>query len=59
MSVKPLHPAIIAAAKIREEARRLQLLDDELEASAGEPEVRPPAVFKFGKVKQKKRRAQG
>ena len=57
-TLKPLPQALLTAAKMREEARRLSLLADELEV-AYQHEVQPMeavASFRFGEVKHRKPR---
>ena len=58
MALQPLHPALIAAHKIREEAKRLNLIADELEASVAAPgqDKREPVEWKWGKIKYEKGR---
>lgn len=57
-NLQPLPQAVITAHKLREEAKRLLLLADELEASARQdmPRVVGTGVFLFGEVKPRKRR---
>lgn len=59
MTLKPLPQAVITAAKLRQEANRLILLADELEASIPEEErvvYKKDVVFRFGEVTQRRRR---
>lgn len=52
--MQPLPQAVITAHKLREEARRLMLLADELEASVASQDHGKPVVFAYGEVKPKK-----
>ena len=53
MPLQPLPPQMIIAHTLRDEAKRLMLLADELEASAEMPEQRAGAVrFRHAKVKE-------
>lgn len=54
--LQPLPAQIIVASKLREEAKRLNLLADELEASAGPIRQGGDKVFLFGEVRPRKRR---
>ncbi len=57
MNLKPLPQAVLTAQKLREEAKRLVLLAEELEASVPKAEldgVRGGGVFLFGTVKPRR-----
>jgi len=56
-TLQPLPQAVITAHKLREEAKRLLLIADELEASAPkQAPIKGGGVFMFGEVIKKKRR---
>lgn len=57
MSLKPLPQALLSAQKLREEAKRLILIAQELEASVPKSELeegRGGGVFLFGAVKTRR-----
>ena len=56
MALQPLPQAVLTAHKLRDQAKALLLLADELEASAGHKQQRGDGVFLFGEVKKKKRK---
>lgn len=56
MSLQPLPQDVITAQRLREQAKQLLLLAEELEASA--PKTKPSSgsgVFLFGEVKPRRR----
>jgi len=55
MSIQPLPQALITAHQLREEAKRLILIAQELEASVEPRPTRAPAVWPYGEVKEKRR----
>lgn len=57
MNLKPLPQAVLTAQKLREEAKRLVLIAEELEASVPKSELddgRGRGVFLFGAVKPRR-----
>lgn len=57
MALQPLPQAILTAHKLREQAKTLLLLADELEASAPKVSYKSDGKFLFGEVKQRRRKA--
>jgi hypothetical protein len=54
--LEPLPQAVITAHKLREQAKTLNLLADELEASVGYHPSTKPGVWPYGEIKWEKRR---
>lgn len=57
MALQPLPQAILTAHKLREQAKTLLMMADELEASAPKVSYKSDGKFLFGDVKQKRRKA--
>jgi hypothetical protein len=56
MPLQPLPQAVLTAHKLRQQAKELLLLADELEASAPAIKQGGDGVYRFGKVEKKRRR---
>lgn len=54
MGLQPLPQAVLTAHKLREEAKRLELLADELEASVKVERPKGSGVFLYGEVVPRK-----